>query len=403
MPAVRAFGTPYFLLAEELTRLHMVVRAEAPEAVILYGARILDVLACEAVRRLRQEPSPNAFANLQMLERLGRFGTATSYWAHSLRRLGNRVRHVQGRVSLEEADLGMLFTESWLLWFFCSFSHGDRLPALTSDGRPLLDAGREELFAAMRWLEDLEASGRSLPAEWLARPAENGAFFRTSTLAAVLTEMLLGREHAATLGVLKEGLQRFPDDLRLRQLEGLYWSRQGELDKAVALRLLLAAQFPQDEEMVGITAGVYKRLWLKQRSNTAALQRSHDGYRAGWKQSGKKNPYLGINAATTALLLGRQEESQRLAAEVEALLQRWKDSWREHLNEPGFLLGFWDQVSLAEPQLLGGTVEAADQCYQDVFARPAARVGDIAVAQRQREEIRKALGLVEPSPELPSG
>ena len=103
VPEVLDFATASFGLKEDLSRLEMVHRAGAPEAVVLYGCRILEVLAREALVRIGQAPSNNVFSNLQVLEHFNRVGNATCYLAHGLRRLGNLVRHIEGRLLPPEA------------------------------------------------------------------------------------------------------------------------------------------------------------------------------------------------------------------------------------------------------------------------------------------------------------
>jgi hypothetical protein len=103
---------------------------------------------------------------------------------------------------------------------------------------------------------------------------------------------------------------------------------------------------------------------------------------------------LGINAATTALWLGRRKVSARLAREVEDLLRR-----RAAGLPPDLSFNFWDHVTLAEAQLLLGDVRAAQQTYQGAFARHPEQGHNIEVARRQRDEVLRTLGL----PQGPEG
>src|SRR5262245_1035701 len=109
LPKVRDFATPQFSLRDDLAHLNVVSRSDAPESVIFYSGRILEALTHAALRRLGQEPSPNVFSNLQTLEHFNRMTAANRYWSHSLRRLGNLVRHIDGRVGPNEATLAALF------------------------------------------------------------------------------------------------------------------------------------------------------------------------------------------------------------------------------------------------------------------------------------------------------
>jgi tetratricopeptide (TPR) repeat protein len=394
-PEVLEFTGPSFVLQEDLHRLEAVHRAGAVEAVVFYCARILDALAGEALRRVGQAPTTNVFSNLQVLEHLGRVSTATRYWAHALRRLGNAVRHLAGRVGPEEAVLSTVFAEGCLDWFFCRFSHGCQLPALTRDQSPLGLGADPRLRALMRFLEELDATGPSPPTGPGQADLENDPrFLATPVLAAVLAEIRLSRqEHEAAYRVLEAALSRFPDDVRLHQLMGLYWGRAGQPQRGLQWLEPLYARFHDDDETAGITAGLYKRKWQADREHRDALEQSHRVYREAWKSSGRKSAYLGINSATTALWLGRADEARRLAREVEELLRRRAAGLPRDLSDPRLAFQFWDQLTLAEALLVQGDWPAAEKLYREVFAQHSERSGDIAVSRQQMGEILKALGL----------
>jgi tetratricopeptide (TPR) repeat protein len=385
---VRKFALDGFVLAEELTHLEAVFRACAPEAVVFYSARILDALASEALRRLGQEPSPNVFSNLEALDFLGQVGTATCHWAHSLRRLGNLVRHVGGRLAAGDDGLSALFAERWLDWFFCRFAKGHGLPALTADRGPLRLTPGDELAGVLRSLEALDDKGPP--------PPPDSAFFRTPVTAAVLAEVLLSRSEKgdpAPFCVLEPALQRFPGDLRLRQLTGLYWSREGQLTRALEWLDPLFAQNPNDDETAGITAGVWKKRWRADRSDVESLRRSYRAYWDAWKQSGRKSAYAGINTAATALWLGQKDESCRVAAEVDSLLRKRAATLPEDLRASWRRRAYWHWVTLAEARLLQGDWDGARELYRDAFTHHADRVADVRVTKEQRDEILRALGL----------
>jgi tetratricopeptide (TPR) repeat protein len=391
-PEVRDFAAGPFVLLEDLDRLLRVYLADAPEAVIFYCARILEALAAEALRAVHLRAGANVFANLDTLRQLGLLPSPTRYWAHALRRLGNRVRHLHDRVGAEDAEASILYAEHCLDWFFCRYRYRPhrRLERLTHDGRPFALAGSAELRTLMQALsaaldlpalvEQVRAGGR--PA-WLREPA----------LAAVLAETLLDRgRHADAQLVLDAGLARFPLDLRLNQLLGLHWSRTGRLQDALGHLERLAERYPGDDETAGISAGVCKRLWQGDRGRTEWLARSHRAYRLGWERSGCNNPYLGINAATTALWLGRPEEARRTAEGVRRLLQGPAAALRPADDEDP-LGSYWDRVTLAEALLLVDDRAAARRTYREAFARHAEQVDAIAVTQRQLGALLEALGL----------
>lgn len=400
------YATQEFVLRSDLNHLVRVRRIQAPEAVILYCARILEALASDAIRRLRQEPSANVFSNLEVLVYLNRLTTATRYWAHALRRLSNRVRHVQGLVGPEEAELSVHFAERWLGWFFCHFSHGPKLCSLTRDRVPLGLADNTELGSLLQSVEALESTSttaisdtdpstqQNWSSDWWSAGGVSAVFLRTPILPTVAAEVLLGRKrNAEAFRVLDVGLARFPEDIRLRQLMGLYWSREGNIEQALESLGSLYAHPQTDDETVGIVAAVYKQSWLADRANRVHLEESHRAYRGAWRSSGKKNGWLGINTATTALYLGRWDEAKRWAKEVAELLGRRATTLPNDLRDPSLDFDYWDQVTLAEAQLLLGD-PAFRHTYEDAFSRHGGRRdGDIAVSRRQRDEILKSLGL----------
>ncbi len=97
---------------------------------------------------------------------------------------------------------------------------------------------------------------------------------------------------------------------------GLYFSRSGNLQEALKRLEPLYARYMDDGEMAGVTAGVYKRLWRSDKTDGKRLEQSHRAYRHGWDVSRQSNAYLGVNAAATALWLGRPEDAREIAAVV---------------------------------------------------------------------------------------
>jgi tetratricopeptide (TPR) repeat protein len=392
---VLEYASPSFVLKDDLRLLVAVNRVGAPEAVILYCARILDTLTGDALRRVGQTPSVNIFSNLQVLEQLNRIGSVARYWAHAVRRLGNVVRHIHRRIDPDEAVLSSLFTEGCLEWFFCDFSHGHRLKGLTRDAGPLGLVGGHEFRAHMTSLKKLHAAD-AVPHEHLnpAAVESDPRFFSTPVLAAILGEIRLSRnelEHA--FRVLDAGLAKFPNDVRLRQLMGLHWSRKLEFEKALTWLEPLFDRSDADDETVGITAGVYKRMWEADRTNQHALEKSHRAYRDAWKNSGKKNTYLGINCAMTSLCRGRVEDARRQAKEVEEVLNARVAAAPPGPGDPCLTLSFWDQVTLAEARALQGDLIDAQRNYDSAFAAYADRHGDIEVSRRQMSEILRMMDL----------
>jgi formylglycine-generating enzyme required for sulfatase activity/tetratricopeptide (TPR) repeat protein len=203
-------------------------------------------------------------------------------------------------------------------------------------------------------------------------------------LAAKLAQDLLNRgENDAAFRMLTEALTRFPDDQRLRRLMGLYHARAGELEKAVEWLEPFEGYVP-DNESTAILAGVYKRFWQRDRARQDYLEKAHLCYRTAWEASKPGAVYLGINAAATALWLGLRDDAQEMAAEVRKELL--------HRVAPTEELSYWDQVTLADAELLLGNLSAARQHYRSAFAHSTAQLAAVEAARKQLGEILPFLG-----------
>jgi tetratricopeptide (TPR) repeat protein len=393
--AVISYKRGHFCLEDELGHLHAVHGAGAPEAAIFYCARILEVLSFDALEAVDLRASSNPFSNLETLKDYELLGFPTLSWAHGLRSLGNDVRHIKRRVEPEDATLSVLFVERLLEWFFCHYRYRKPpyadLRALTQNGKPFaLTVAAEDLRAL---IADL-GPGNVDPLTTLVRQLRAGgglALLSSPGLPAVLGEMLIDRrEREDARVILETGLSKFPGDRRLNQMMGLLWSRSGDLEKALQLLEPLYAQGQDDEETAGITAGVYKRLWQRDKDDKW-LKKASRTYRRGWEKSEKKNTYLGINAAATALWQGRPEEAREIAGGVRGLLQR-----RATAPRPSVVgvppTNYWDRVTLADAEVLLGEFDAARRSYLEAFAQFPKQVDNMEVTRKQLGMILSALG-----------
>jgi tetratricopeptide (TPR) repeat protein len=388
-PEVRTFARAQFELAHDLRRLLDVRRVGAAEAAIFYAARILEVLAGAALHAVNMPPTSNLFGNLDLLERYNLIPAAARYGAHALRRQGNEVRHLGRAATSADAELAIGFAQVVLHWFFCALPLGHQLPALTDDGLPLGMSRDEDFQDLLAALGHDGADVVKLADRCLA--AGEAAFTWTPIIPAILVERLLDRKECGRAwAVLEQAGRVFPDDLRLRQLMGLYFSRTGRLDEAVRCLEALDKGYAEDEETIGILAGAYKRRWQADRSQTRCLRMAHKLYRTGWEKSKRLSAYLGINAATTALLLRQSADTRRIAADVLALFDDRAAGVAGH--RAAVIPGFWDQVTRAEAQLLLGQRTAAAQSYRDAYqAYPNERAG-IEVSRGQAAEILRVMG-----------
>jgi tetratricopeptide (TPR) repeat protein len=391
---VADFTAGHFVLSEELNRLQSVSEVGAMEATVFYAARILEALAAEALRRVGLKPHENLYANQVVLEMFDLLPTATRYWSHALRRLGNQVRHIQARIGPDDATVAALLAERCLQWYFCVFPHGTILPRLTNDEGPLFADLPEPLVALWqtveRWAVDPKAP---LPEAALD---EEGLFHATSALPALVAEVLINRDNLpGAERLLDRALKHFGihEAVRLSQLKCLVLSRRGDLDEARERLERLRRQFPSEEETAGILGGVFKRLWQRD-GRRHDLVRCHRAYQSGWEQSKFGNAYLGINVASTALWLGQTDEARQSAETVRQLLRDRASDYRAHTREKDFAYSFWDEMTLAEAELVAGDLSAARIAYRHAFERHSgAQQGNVPVCRKQLGELLQALGI----------
>jgi len=152
--------------------------------------------------------------------------------------------------------------------------------------------------------------------------------------------------------VVSEGLTKRPTDVRLRQLQGLALARSGAIERASRVLEQLRVENHADEETLGMLARTYK----DRAANTAIpkharefLRRAAEIYSQAYNIKG--GYWAGINAATTALLIGEKERAATLAKEVRASSLRALKRSREDeywllatLGEAALILRDWSQA-----------------------------------------------------------
>lgn len=391
-PEVRDYASSRFALAEDLRELVAVQRVEAWGAAVFYAARILEVLTAEALVVVGLPAELNSFHNLDLLQQYNLIPAGTRYWAHALRRLGNEVRHVDRRITRDDAELAAAFLERVLDWFFCRFAYGKRLPALTRNHQPLGLSGDSALQAFLAALDRPDADLIALAEQCVGDRCSG--FLKTPSVPALLAEQLLARgENELARRVIAPARRIFADDLRLGQLAGLSLSRDGHFAKALECLKPLHRRWADDDETTGILAGVYKRWWMTRRDENESLAHAYRLYHLAWERSKKANMYLGVNAAATALWLGNGVESRRIAEDVcERLLGR-RERFSRFCSDRDLALNFWDHVTLAEAQLLAGQWSRSRRTYAEAFANHADQPKNIAVSRAQALETLAACGI----------
>ncbi|HLW68703.1 MAG TPA: tetratricopeptide repeat-containing protein [Gemmataceae bacterium] len=375
--AVRDYRNDTFCLCTDLKHLDRVRRVQAPEAMVLYCGRILEVLSGGALVAIGLAPS-QPFANLSDLERMNLIPQVTLFLAHGLRRVANSARHVNYPLTPHEADVVLIYLERWLHWYFCSYKFGPRRTtlALGSDSLHLSPEAELRQFVIQLEAPDLDKAKLQSLVE-----SDGKIWQHSSSVAAILAEVLIeSGEYPLATTVLDSALQTFPNELRLTQLQALWFSRNKKPEEAV--RLLKDSA--EDEETLGILGGALKRLWDRDQKRTY-LEQCYNTYRKGWERSKGTSVYLGINAATTAFWLKRPQKVIDIARQIAELLEKREAAIAALHGE--IRLGFWDEVTLAEARLLLGELAAARKTYDAAFTHHPEKVENIKIAKEQAEKI----------------
>jgi class 3 adenylate cyclase len=196
--------------------------------------------------------------------------------------------------------------------------------------------------------------------------------------------LLKAGEPLVAYDTLADGLKHFPTDRRLRQLLALALARTGASRLANQILSRLAAEGFDDEETLGLLARTHKDLWADSRNLTERqyhLQQAFLSYRDAHERTG--GYWSGINAATTALLLGEADEATRIARRVrDVCLQK---------TAPGHAPEYWLLATLGEAALILRQWTEAEAWYSQAAAIGKGKYGDLASTRRNARLILRYL------------
>ncbi|GDX83750.1 hypothetical protein LBMAG42_55610 [Deltaproteobacteria bacterium] len=362
--SVLAFEVERFRLGDDIRGMWASHRLLASEGTVLYAARILEALVGLAAERAVESAAGTIFSALETIRSLSLIGDDALVFAHALRRLANDVRHVRRRIHPTEADFAIGAVGRTLRWYFCESRFGPGLASISDHENPFAIAPEflPEALLTGGWET---APVPAIPALLVERHLDQGSLDAAAEL--------VGR-----------ALRLFPCDLRLRQLEALLLSRRGTLEVASERIAALSIAHPDDEETIGIASGIQKRRAFAEDDQVIMLA-AHRGYRDGWMRSRRRNAWLGINAAATALWANRPALSRRLARETKEFVEWWE------LRRRGLGMGgesaLWDLLTQAEATLLLGEFAAARAGYGRAIAAHPNQEGAHRVALWQAAQV----------------
>jgi hypothetical protein len=354
------------VILDQVRRLTSIPAGEAPEGLIFYCARSLEGICQEIVARLGLKPSKVVFSNLATVDAHRLIDNVTREFAHTLRYMGNEVRHSLIDSTEEDTRLAMVLVRKLVLWFE-SLDPGEeyqdalgRLDARINPDWPVI-----AVVALLHRLEQGDASAAD------ALAARFDDIMASRFLATLCAEALIANGRAAQAETILAGsATAFGRDKRHQELSALVLSRTGRLPEAEKAAKALLKTFRDDDETCGIAGGIFKRRWDKDATQTQALTTAHDLYKGQWEKGGKINAYLGVNAAATALYRGDLAGAQLIAAVVVAKMDQRDATLRKAGLKPqdGGSADYYDRVSRAEALLISGQIAEAKASYAASFA-----------------------------------
>ena len=223
--------------------------------------------------------------------------------------------------------------------------------------------------------------------------AQAGHFVLDATFVAGVAERLLKiDESLLAYDRLADGLAKWPDDIRLRQLSGLALARSGACGRANEIMQALRDTGNQENETLSVLGRTHKDLAALAKdapAKNAQLNLAFDCYQQAYRQARAEHLpndayYAGINAASLALLRGEPELSRRFAMETDGIC-------REVLAA-GNGKDYWLLATLGEAALLRGELREAEDWYAQAAEVGAGEYADLSTTRKQARLVLGKLG-----------
>lgn len=229
--------------------------------------------------------------------------------------------------------------------------------------------------------------------------SDDPAYTTTAQLSALAVDQLIrdkqyDRDDPGKAGeALTAALKRFPNSVRLRQLNGLLLRRIGQLELAQYELTELLEGSQHDTETLGMLAAVWADLWAKREAagdaagGRDALEKSRLLYAEGFSKV-PTDTYTGINAASKSALLGDLEQAKTLATQV---LDRLKEQSEARGGAPA--TDYWERVTEPEALLLTGDAAGALKLYHEARVEHQNEKGSIESTALQLKRLLAVLPL----------
>jgi len=156
--------------------------------------------------------------------------------------------------------------------------------------------------------------------------------------------------------ITTEGIECFPDNLRLHQIRAMCLSQSGSPNAAQEILLLLEKKGHVDSETLSLIGRTYKDLWkgaVLPEKQKQYLDLAIQYYRKAFEHS--QEYYPGINAATLAVMKGDLDEAKALAKDVQRICLAVADKDKS----------YWRVATQAEASLILGNIDGARAWYSE--------------------------------------
>ena len=212
---------------------------------------------------------------------------------------------------------------------------------------------------------------------WQARVPDEWAGM-SGIYQAVARRVLKLGEPLVAYDILTEALRNKPADVELRQMLALSLARSGATQRANSILTQLRDEGHRDEETLGILARTHKDLWMHATDRTEARQQlklAHKFYHEAYKLN--RGYYSGINAATLALLIGREDEAKTLAKNGRAACLAELKSLPKASGHR-----YWPIATLGEAALIARRWSEAEDWYTQAAEIAKGQFADLSSTRR---------------------
>jgi hypothetical protein len=379
-----------FDLGAELEKLRRVHAAGSGEATVFHCARVMEGISRALVGPHVYAEKP-AYGLLQELASQGVMTHAQLAFAHTLRDMGNDVRHLRRGIGPDDVEVSLALLWRLLIWAAEAIrlqGHVKWAADASQVGGMVPHGVVRAMAVALDYPAFIQPDLDALSRLWQEGQAHG--LLATPVFCALYAETLRACDRWDALPqVVEAGLRAFPRERALLKLDALLARHRQQLDIACRSLEALNREARDDREIEGLLAGTYRELAFAKPNGRKELQKAREIYMRGWERSlgeGRPDGYCGINAAALVLLSGEPVVSRSTAGEVLRCA-------RSQGGVSRAFAGYWDRATAAEAWLLVGQLRRARQEYAHAMGMYRHLGACIAATKAQIGRILPRLGL----------